>query len=199
MLITPPAMLSYPALLTPRLGPNPKPGDLPTYGCTLVFPKDADLTELKNAATAALKERFGDKLQSLLKNGSLRIPFRPVGDKYDEDTYGYFINVSAKTTKPGLVDRYAGPDGKPAPLTDVDKLYPGCMVKAAVSVYSYDNSGNKGVSFGLQHIQWWAEGTRLDNRKAAADAFAAEALPEASLAAMGGSSKADSLSDLLGG
>lgn len=198
MLITPPAMLSYPNLLTPRPKMDAKPGDAPVYGCTLVFPKDADLSHLKEAATAALKERFGDKTQSLLKAGSLRIPFRPVADKYDEELFGYYISVSANTTKPGLVDRYAGPDGKPAPLTDTDKLYAGCFVKAALSVYAYDKSGNRGVAFGLQHIQWWAEGKRLDNRKAAVDAFSAEAAPEASLETIT-AGKSESLSDLLGG
>lgn len=198
-IITPVAMLSFPALLTPRLGPNPKPGQLAAYGCTLVFPKGTDLTSLKTVAMTALKEKFGDQTEKLLKSSSIKIPFKKDSDKYDEEKWEYFINVSAKQNKPGIVDRYADPvTKKPAPLTDFEKLYPGCMVKAALSVYTYDNSGNKGVSFGLQHIQWWDHGTRLDNRRSAADSFEAEALAEGSLDSLTASEPGSNLNDLLG-
>ncbi len=201
MIITPPAILSYPSLLTPRLGPNPKPGEQASYGCTLLFPVGTDISELKKAATAALYERFGDKTDALFSSGVLRTPFRKVDGKYDPAKYSVFINVSSKQTKPGLVDRYAGPDGRPAPLSDPEKLYPGCFVKAALSVYAYDSSGNRGVAFGLQHIQWWADGERLDNRKGAQDAFSAESRPEGDMSAMSGGPKAEAgsnLADLIG-
>lgn len=198
-IITPPAMLSFPALLTPRLGPNPKPGQLAAYGCTLVFPKGADLTAMKTAAMTALKEKFGDQTEKLLKNGQIKIPFRKDEDKYDPEKWEYFINVSSKQNKPGIVDRYQDPvTKKPAPLTDADKLYPGCIVKASVSVYTYDTSGNKGVSFGLQHIQWWEHGTRLDNRRSAADSFEAEALADGGLDSLNPSEPGGNLNDLLG-
>ena len=202
MIITPPAVLSYPALLTPRMPPNPKPGDSAAYGCTLLFPVGTDISELKKAATAALYEKFGDKTDALFAAGALRTPFRKVDGKYDSAKYSFFINVSSKQRKPGIVDRYAGPDGRPAPLTDVDKLYPGCFVRAALSVYAYDTSGNKGVSFGLQHIQWWADGERLDSRKAPQDAFTAEERPAADMSSMGGTAAkpaGGNLADLLGG
>lgn len=197
---SPEAMLSFPSLITPKLGPNPKPGDVAQYGCTLVFPKGTDMTALKKAATEALKEKFGDKLESLLKNGSIKLPFRKVGDKYDEEKYEYFINVRRKD-KPGIVDRYAGPDGKPAPLTDTEKLYPGCIVRASLSAYAYDVNGNKGVSFGLQHIQWREQGVRLDNRRSAVDSFDAEQRPDAVFegsSTESAVSKGEALNDLLG-
>lgn len=196
-LITPPAVLSYPSLLVPRLPPNAKPGEAASFGCTLLFEKDADLKALKEAATAALYERFGAKTDDLFAQGSLRVPFRKPDGKYDTEKYQCYINVSSKQTKPGLVDRYAGADGRPMPLTDTEKLYPGCYVKASLNVYTYDASGNKGVSFGLQHIQWWADGERLDNRKSAQDSFSAEPRPDADMSTMakGGG---NNLADLLG-
>jgi len=196
--ITPPAVLSYPALVRPRLPPNPRPGQEAVYGATLVFPVDADLTALKTVAMQALNEKFGaEEVAKMLKATppKLRVPFRKDADKYDPNKYGVFINVSNKQ-KPGIVDRYAGPDGKPAVLTDLDKIYPGCFVKASLSVYTYDQNGNKGVAFGLQHLQWWADGERLDSRSNAADAFTAEARPEADLKSS--AAAGSDLNDLLG-
>ncbi|MDE3023175.1 MAG: DUF2815 family protein [Pseudomonadota bacterium] len=200
---TPPAMLSYPALLVPRKNKF-RPEDAPTYGCTLVFPVGADLKELSAAAREALDAKFGkDEVTKMLKASppKLRLPFREDAEKYDPEKYKFYIQISSKD-KPGLVDRYAGADGKPAPL-DTSKLYPGCFVKAVLSVYAYENSGNRGVNFGLQHIQWWADGTRLDNRIEAADAFNAETRPEADLTSLTeASTKAEpgaALNDLLAG
>ena len=53
--ITPEALLSYPALFEPKATPS---GEL-KYGCALVFQKGADLSALENAALAALEERWG--------------------------------------------------------------------------------------------------------------------------------------------
>lgn len=199
LILTPPAVLSYPALIKPRLGPNPRPGQEAVYSATLVFLKDADLKPLKDAAMSALIDRFGaDDVKKMLQSTppKIRIPFRSDADKYDAEKYGIFINVTNKS-KPGLVNRYAGSDGKPAPL-DAEKFYPGCFVKAALSVYVYDQSGNKGVAFGLQHLQWWADGERLDSRVNASDAFTAEARPEGDLGAFGAKAEPGAnLSDLL--
>lgn len=196
-LVTPAAVLSYPSLIVPRLPPNAKPGDQASFGCTLIFEKDVDIKPLKEAATAALYEKFGNRTDDLFAQGALRVPFRKPDGKYDTERFQCFINVSSKQTKPGLVDRYAGPDGRPMPLQDLEKLYPGCYVKAALRPYAYDASGNRGVAFGLQHIQWWADGERLDNRTSAQDAFDAEARPEGDMTTMAKDGK-NNLADLLG-
>ena len=114
-LITPEAMLSYPALFEPKPTPS---GEL-KYGCALVFQEGADLSALKKAALAALEERWGAKAKEMLQKKQLKWPFR---DGAERDAQGYgpgttFINVSSKQ-QPGVVDRYAGPDGRPRPITD---------------------------------------------------------------------------------
>ena len=145
-LITPEAMLSYPALSKPRATPS---GEL-KYGCVLLFQEGADLSVLKNAALAALEERWGAKAAEMLQKKQLRWPFR---DGAERDAQGYgpgttFINVSSNQ-QPGVVDRYAGPDGKPRRITDLSEVYPGCFVQASLRPFTYDTNGSKGVSFAL--------------------------------------------------
>jgi hypothetical protein len=169
-LISPEAMLSYPALFEPKTTPS---GDL-KYGCALVFPEGSDLSALKNAALAALEERWGSKAKDMLQRKQLKWPFR---DGAEKDTQGYgpgttFINVTSKQ-QPGVVDRYAGPDGKPRPITDPSEIYPGCFVRASLRPFTYDTNGSKGVSFGLQNLQKLRDGERIDGRMRPEDEFEA--------------------------
>ena len=83
-----------------------------------------------------------------------------------------FINVSSKQ-QPGVVDRYAGADGKPRPITDPSELYPGCFVRASLRPFTYDTNGSKGVSFALNNLQKLRDGERIDGRLRAEDEFEA--------------------------
>jgi hypothetical protein len=169
-LITPEAMLSYPALFEPKPTPS---GDL-KYGCALVFQDGADLSALKKAALSALEERWGAKAKEMLQKRQLKWPFR---DGAERDAQGYgpgttFINVSSKQ-QPGVVDRYAGADGRPRPITDSSEVYPGCFVRASLRPFTYDTNGSKGVSFGLQNLQKLRDGERIDGRMRPEDEFEA--------------------------
>jgi hypothetical protein len=169
-LITPEAMLSYPAVYEPKATPS---GEL-KYGCALVFPEGSDLSALKQAALAALEERWGSKARDMLQRKQLKWPFR---DGAEKDTQGYgpgttFINVTSKQ-QPGVVDRYARPDGKPRPITDPSEIYPGCIVRASLRPFTYDTNGSKGVSFGLQNLQKLRDGERIDGRMRPEDDFEA--------------------------
>lgn len=145
-LITPEARLSFPALFTPRAPMEGSPGE-PKYGCTLLFPKTADLSALKAAASAAVKEKW--------PNGApkgLRSPFRD-GDEKDLDGYAgcIFINVTSKQ-KPGVVDESL------QPIIEAGGIYAGCYVRASVRAYAYEKAGNRGVAFGLNNIQKLRDG-----------------------------------------
>jgi hypothetical protein len=183
-IITPVATLSYPALFAPKAGLN---GQEAQYGCALVFAPGTDLTELKQAAGEAMQEKWGAKALELLRGGKLRMPFREdsVDKGYPEGSI--FINVKSKT-KPGIVGRFAGADGKPVPITREEDIYPGCQVRASLRCFAYDTNGNRGVSFSLGNLQKLADGDRLDGRKRAEDEFdalaGAEAEPVANLASM---------------
>lgn len=172
VIITPEAILSYPALFEPKEVPGSN--QPPKYSCSLVFPPGTDITALKAAIVAAGRDFFGSKFDELWRGGRIRSPLRS-----DVDGKGYpegsvFMNASSKA-KPGIVSRYAGSDGKPQPITDPDEMYPGCYVIASVRFYGYDKAGNRGIGCGLGNLQKRAEGSRLDSRRDPSADFSADA------------------------
>jgi hypothetical protein len=181
-IITPTAILSYPALFEARPGMN---GGDSQFSATLVFPAGSNLAELKAAAAEAIKEKFGDQAAKLLSAGKLRLPFREDGAEKGYPEGSIFINCKSKT-RPGVVSKYAGADGKPKPVTE-EEIYPGCLVRASLRAFAYDTNGNKGASFSLGNVQKLDDGPRLDGRKDARDEFDA----------MGGAEPAAALADLL--
>jgi hypothetical protein len=157
-------------ILTPRFRvafphvfrPNPFGGGEPKYRLTMVFPKGTDLSALKAAAKAAAEEKWGANIPK-----GLRSPFRDGAEKAHVEGFGpdvIFISASSMQ-KPGLVDRVAGPDGKPVPIEAETDFYGGCFARATLTAFAYDNSGNKGVSFGLQNIQKLADGPSFTGRR----------------------------------
>ncbi len=168
--ITPEAVLSYPHLFEPNTPPGAAE---PVYSCALVFTKGTDLSELKKAALAAAQEKFGNKAESLIRDGKLRMPFRTDAEDKGYPEGSVFMNVKNKS-KPGIVSIYPGPDGKPQPINDEGQIYAGCKVRASLRAYAYDVSGNKGVAFSLGNMQKMADGERLDGRKRAEDEFEAD-------------------------
>lgn len=89
-------------------------------------------------------------------------PFTPGSQWHDGDVYrnksgvevqaykGHWV-LNAKTTFPvGVIDI----NGQPMDLNfQKDKFYSGAGIRVCVDAYKYDNSGNKGVTLGLQGIQ----------------------------------------------
>lgn len=169
IVITPEAILSYPHLFTPAA---PNPLSEPVYSCSLVFPPGTDLSGLKAAALEAAKERWGDKAEPLIKSGKVRLPFRTDAEEKGYPAGSIFINVKSKT-RPGIVSRYAGPDGKPQRIENEEEVYPGCRVRASIRAFTYDTNGNRGVSFGLNNLQKLGDGERLDGKRRAEDEFEA--------------------------
>lgn len=161
-LITPKAILSYPALFEPK--PNKK-GEL-FYQCALVFPEGTDLSELKAAADAAGREKFGAKWNPK----TFKTPFREDGEEKGYPAGSVFFNAKSKS-KPGIVDRYAGADGKPRPIEDEAEVYAGAFVRASVRFYAYDTEGSRGVAVALNNLQKLGDGERLDGRMKAEDEF----------------------------
>jgi hypothetical protein len=154
--VTPPGVLVFPNLFEARAfegGPE-------RYSAVLVFDKAAQETaefqNLKRAAANAAREKFGDK------TSKLRNPFRDGEEKEDVAGFGpgkVFISVTSKN-KPVIVDRKKV-DGKFPVITDEERLYSGCVVRCSVNAFGYDRNGNKGVSFGLNNVQFVSDGDRL--------------------------------------
>lgn len=170
-LITPEAILSYPNVFEPKSGPQ---GGEPFYSCAVVFPEGTDLTEMKRAAIAVAEEKWGVKAKDLIKAGKVKLPFRTDVEEKGYPDGSTFFNAKSKTA-PGIVSKYAGPDGKPAKITDPEEIYPGVKARLSVRFYAYDTNGNRGVAVALGNIQKLADGPRMDGRMKAEDEFDAEA------------------------
>ncbi len=192
---TPEAIISYPKLFTP----DAFGGGEPKYSAALIFPEGTDLSELEAAALEVAVAKWGDAATAALSSGKLRTPFRT-----DVEAKGYpegstFLNVRSKQ-QPGVVSRIPDPEngGKPTVITDEGSIVAGARVFAAISPFAYDNNGNKGVSFGLNHIQLIRPPTqdeRLDGRVAASDTFDSD---EGAVASLDDLESDDGLSDDLG-
>ena len=175
--ITPEAIISYPHVFEPQTPPG---ASEPVYSCCLVFPDGTDMSELKATAAAVAKEKWGDKTKSLMEGGKIRMPFRNDGEEKGYPEGSIFMNVKAKQA-PGVVSKFAGENGKPAPITDPKEIYPGAKVRASLRAYAYSVNGNNGVAFSLGNLQKVADGPRMDGRLSAADEFTATERPSADI------------------
>lgn len=183
--ITPDGTLSHPHLFHPQMPPNPKPDTKPRYQTVLLFKKEmtepqrALLLALKTAALNALKEKWGDRVEAMLADETLKWPFRKkwtdkLGQqKYDPEMWQCYINPWSHEA-PGIVSRVRGLDGKPTKITDQKLIFPGAVCRLSVNPFIYQAQGNWGVAFGLQNVQKVADGPRLDNRLSAQDTFDAD-------------------------
>lgn len=166
--------LSYPTLKEPRMVGDATKA---SYSCVIIFPEDADLSELEAACVAAAEEKWGaDRTKVMLKAKALKWPIKS-GDQYSAKKPGnefyegrQFVNIKSDEA-PGLVGPRAGPDGKPERLP-AGEFYAGCIVRASVNVYPFDHpQGGKGVGIGMNNLQFVKHGPRLDNRRRAEDEF----------------------------
>ena len=166
---TPVGMSSFCHLFTARA---PSPGAEPRFSMNILFDAEAqkspEYAALKKAVNACVSEKWPNGAPS-----GLRTPFRDAGEK---EYSGYekgiiYINPWSKQ-KPGIVD------GRLQDILAADDVFPGQLVRATIRPFAYDNSGNKGVSFGLQNVQIVKKDMpRLDGKTKASSDF--DALDEA--------------------
>ncbi len=142
--------------------PSSFSGGDPKFSITMLFDKKTDLTKLKAMARDAAKERWGDKLPANLRN-----PFHDGSEKEHLDGYGpdvIFVRASTKT-RPGIVDAQRNN------IVSAEEFYAGCWARATLTVFCYDNNGNKGVSFGLLNLQKLRDGESFSARVPADEDF----------------------------
>ena len=98
--VTPHFRVSYPALFEP----DAPEGQEKKYGVCMLFPKDTDISALKEAAKKAAINRWGPDMSDWPK--PLRSPFRDGDkDKPDSPEYAGMVFVNARNKRrPGLVD-----------------------------------------------------------------------------------------------
>lgn len=182
-IITPEFRVSFPNVFQPRKKKDPKEKD--KYSLCMLFrvketPESkaageavVDLLPLKQAVVDCLTDKFGVDRTKWPKG--LRLPFRQGTEDGKKEMEGYgegveFVNVSS-TIRPGLVDQ------KRQAIIDPSEFYAGCYARAEINAFYYEVSGNKGVSFGLNHIQKIRDGEAFSGRGKAEDVFEAIDLP----------------------
>lgn len=166
--ITGKVRLSYANLFNPR--PNDDGKD--TWSTALLIPKSdrKTLNALKAAAEVALAQGIQDgkiKPGTSLKNAWKTLKDGDERDDLEENPeYAdhFYMNVSAYQ-KPGIVDQ------KRNPILDSGEVYSGMYARVDINAYAYNAKGNKGVTFGLNNVQKWADGEFLGGRAKAEDVF----------------------------
>lgn len=135
------------------------------YSASLIISKDDTATiDAINAAVEAAKQigkaKWGGKIPAKLK-----LPLRD-GDeeKPDDEAYAnsYFLNATSKN-KPGIIDLMK------QEITDPEKVYSGCFIRASINFYPFDTKGNRGIACGLNNIQKLRDGDVLGNGRVKAE------------------------------
>lgn len=143
------------------------------FSCVIIIPKTdkSTIRALKKAAAEAAengKGKWGGKIPpAIAKN--------PTTTLHDGDEEAdlernpeyegcYYMSVSSKA-QPGLVDR------SKMPILDSSELYSGAYVRVALGAFAFNQQGNKGVSFGLNHVQKLRDGEPLGGMTRAEDEF----------------------------
>lgn len=154
---TKPGLVSYPNLHKPQL----YQGKL-SFGVTLVFNDPKDAAPLRQAADEAIKAEFPSGKPP--KNFAL--PFHLGSEKENEDgemPTGYtadsvYVKFSRKEEfgAPAVV----GPDVQPIGQSEI---YPGCkgIVACRPYIWHHKDTGNRGLSFGLEGFQKVGDGERI--------------------------------------
>ncbi len=167
---------SFVNILTPaKPMPGTPAGTPDKYTITMLFDKDADLSEMKADAQRAVVDKWGADPTKWPKN--LRSPFRDQGEKEYEGYVAGNICVTASTKdKPEVVDANSNA------IVENREIYSGARYVASISAFAYDVNGNRGVSFGLGNVKKVKDGKPLGGRTRASDDFGPAKTPEAASA-----------------
>lgn len=141
------------------------------YSVTILIPKSdkTTLAKIKEAQRVAIEDgkakTFGGKIPANLKNTLHDGDEEADLDRNPEYAGHYYMAMSSKT-RPGVVDQDLNA------ILDSTQVYSGCYARVSINAFPYSNSGNKGVSFGLNNVQFLDDGEPLGGRTRAEDDFA---------------------------
>ena len=186
-LLTPICRMNFPVFFTPRLGKKAKPDDKKKYSVSIFIPDTCDISLLKKVAADAAMAEWGSKAKDM----AIKSPFLKAADfKYEGLLPSWTLMRLTSTIKPDVLEAYKGSLVK---LTEEDpeKVYSGRWATLDVTAKPYD-SGNKGVTFYLNHVMLLNHDDNLSGRMKAEDLFEA---PEGDFSgpAESGGSSTDSL------
>lgn len=176
-IVTPKCRMSFPSLDEPTQGVD-KNNPTKKYRLSVLIPKDADITLLKQAAAAAAKERWGDKIPVKLISPFIKAE-ECISNKTGQPYAGYEPGMiviratsSEKQPRPDIV----APDGKTTiDPKDTSEVYAGRHCRVSLRAFAYpaagaDQSIKPGIGFGLQNIQLLDHDEPLGGSRAKAEA-----------------------------
>ena len=149
----PTGVASFPVLF------EPKPlmeGKDPVYSITVLWDKSVDLSALEQAIENALEKKFKDK-----RPASLKLPIKDGDNKISQKTGKVRPEYAGKNyiqTTCKVKDQPRVIDGRLEDIVDAKQVYGGMLVNVAINAFGFDNSGNRGVSLYLQHVQKAGDG-----------------------------------------
>lgn len=169
MIITPVFRLSYPHIFEKS---HNELANRDQYDLVMLFDKKnkAELKSMYDLMKKVAEFRFGPNpkgLRNPFKDGDTAT--NQAGDLISEKNPSYIgqlVLSSWSKNQPGVVNH------KNQVILDHDEVYGGCYCKAQLNCYAYETGGNRGVSFGLVHVQKIKDGDPFGSRSKPEDAFA---------------------------
>ena len=173
--LTPAFRISFPNVFKPRAAFD---GQEATYNIQMLFPKtESDIPEklkkfgtnldaVKKAMAAACNKEWGkgnwkptDFKHPVIRNGEEKSELAQYKNMH-------FINAKSKF-KPGIVNQ------QNEEIIAPEEFYAGGWARATLNVYTYDNKFGKGVSVGLQNLQFLMDDESFSGKRNAKDDFEA--------------------------
>ena len=147
-------------------------GGTPKFSICLLIPKtDIPTLDKVNRAMAAAFEEGQSKLKnpdgSMPDFSTLKLPLRDGDAEHPGDpTYAgnYFINAFSNHA-PGIVD------ANRQPILQRSEVYSGVYGRASITMYAYNNDGNRGIACALNNLQKLRDGDPLGSHSRPEDDF----------------------------
>ena len=166
--VTDPVRLAFVNLFEPRAGQE---GQAPRYSVCLMIPKDdaKNIRKIKAAQKAAAeagKAKFGGKIPPNLKTTLRDADDEMDMEKYPEFEGHLFMNIgSSEAYPPSIVDTRVNP------IIDRGEVYSGMWARVSMNAFAFNTQGNKGISFGMNHVQKVRDDEPFGNVSRASDDF----------------------------
>lgn len=167
-ILTPVFRMSFPNLFEPKYNELAEKNQ---YSVVMMFDKKnvAELKGMYDLMKKVANHRFGANAKGLknpFKDGDTARNQAEELIKDKNPSYaGHMILSSWSKNQPGIVDQ------KLQVIINHDEIYGGCYARAQLNCYAYEVKGNRGVSFGLLHIQKIKDGDPFGVRTKVEDAF----------------------------
>lgn len=139
------------------------------FSVMALFKKGENLDLLKKAARAACVKKWGEDQTKWPEK--IKSPFRDQKEKAksgklpEGHSEGAIFMTFKSKERPKVVDQNV------QEIIESSQFYAGCWARASVSAFAYDQKGNKGISFGLNHLQFMRDGDAFSARPKVEDAF----------------------------